>query len=72
MVGNNLSHYRVLEELGRGGMGIVCKADDTKLERIVAINVLPCCALAAEDDRARSYREAKAAAGRCRPQIGLP
>ncbi len=53
MVGKNLSHYRVLEELGRGGMGIVCKSEDTKLERIVAINVLPCGALAAEDDKAR-------------------
>ena len=69
MVGKNLSHYKILEELGRGGMGIVYKAEDTKLDRIVAIKVLPSAVLASEDDRARFYREAKAAAQLHHPHI---
>ena len=69
MVGKNLSHYKILEELGRGGMGIVYRAEDTKLDRTVAIKVLPSADLASEDDRARFYREAKAAAQLHRPHI---
>ena len=69
MVGKNLSHYKILEELGRGGMGIVYKAEDTKLDRTVAIKVLPSAALASEDDRTRFYREAKAAAQLHHPHI---
>ena len=69
MVGKNLSHYKILEELGRGGMGIVYKAEDTKLDRTVAIKVLPSAALASEEDRARFYREAKAAAQLHHPHI---
>jgi serine/threonine protein kinase len=62
MIGTTISHYRVIDELGRGGMGIVYKAEDTKLDRIVALKVLPPHALASPDGRARFYREAKAAA----------
>ena len=39
MVGKNLSHYKILEELGRGGMGIVYKVEDTKLDRTVAMEL---------------------------------
>ncbi len=62
MIGSTLSHYKITAELGRGGMGIVYRAQDTKLNREVAIKVLPSAALATEDDRARFYREAQAAA----------
>ncbi|NQV72912.1 serine/threonine-protein kinase [bacterium] len=69
MVGQSLSHYQITNELGRGGMGIVYKAMDTKLDRTVAIKVLPSAALADSDDRARFYREAKAAAQLHHPHI---
>ncbi len=69
MTGSTLSHYRIVEELGRGGMGIVYKAEDTKLDRTVAIKVLPAAALASEEDRGRFYREAKAAAALNHPNI---
>ena len=62
MVGSTLSHYKITAEIGRGGMGIVYRADDTKLNRTVAIKVLPSAALSSKDDRARFYREAQAAA----------
>ena len=62
MVGKSLSHYKIEAELGGGGMGIVYKAEDTKLDRTVAIKVLPALQLASKDEKARFYREAKAAA----------
>ncbi|MCZ6816258.1 MAG: hypothetical protein O7F76_06105 [Planctomycetota bacterium] len=38
MVGRTISHYKVLSEVGRGGMGVVYKAEDTKLERATTVN----------------------------------
>ena len=69
MVSASLAHYRITAELGRGGMGIVYRALDTKLDRTVALKVLPPHALASADDRARFQREARAAAKLHHPHI---
>lgn len=62
MIGSTISHYKIVSELGRGGMGIVYKAEDLNLERLVAIKVLPPQIVDSEIEAARFRREAKAAA----------
>ena len=69
MVGRTLSHYKILEEIGRGGMGIVYRAKDLKLIREVALKVLDPKVVADSDRRGRFVREAQAAAALDHPHI---
>ncbi|MGD9898662.1 MAG: protein kinase, partial [Calditrichaceae bacterium] len=69
MIGKKLLHYRIIEKLGQGGMGVVYKADDTKLERKIAIKLLPRHFSTNHSERRRFVIEARAAAALNHPNI---
>ncbi len=69
MVGRTILHYKILKEIGKGGMGVVYKAQDTKLHRTVAIKALATELVGDEKARTRFLREARAASAIDHPNI---
>jgi serine/threonine protein kinase len=71
MIGSTISHYRILDKLGEGGMGIVYKAQDTRLERFVALKFLPQRLAEEPGAKQRFVNEAKAACAVNHPNVAV-
>ena len=69
MIGRTVSHYKILEKIGEGGMGVVYRAEDTKLKRDVALKFLSSQTIGTDEDKIRFVHEAQAAAALNHPNI---
>ena len=71
MIGSTVSHYEILDRLGAGGMGVVYRARDLRLDRIVALKFLSPELSLNPEERKRLVREAQAASALDHPNIGV-
>jgi len=69
MIGKTISHYKILENLGEGGMGVVYKAQDTKLDRLGAPKFLPERFSVNQEEKKHFIHEAKPEPGRMYPEV---